>query len=76
MNRRAWHATLHGVTRVGHDFATKQPPPLERSSLQIQSQSEVLVVRTSPWNWDTIQPISNHSLLCKCTETELARVAI
>ena len=24
MDRGAWWATLHGVTRVGHDFVTKQ----------------------------------------------------
>ena len=22
-----WRATVHGVTRVGHDLATKSPPP-------------------------------------------------
>ena len=27
MVRRAWRATVHGVTRVGHDLATKLPPP-------------------------------------------------
>ena len=26
MERGAW-ATVHGVTRVGHDLATQQPPP-------------------------------------------------
>ena len=25
MDRRAWKATVHGVTRVGHDLATKPP---------------------------------------------------
>ena len=29
MNRRAWRATVHGVTRVGHDLATKPPPPTD-----------------------------------------------
>ena len=24
---KAWQATIHGVTRVGHDWATKPPPP-------------------------------------------------
>ena len=23
----AWRATVHGVSRVGHDLATKPPPP-------------------------------------------------
>ena len=27
MDRGAWRATVHGVTRVGHDLATKPPPP-------------------------------------------------
>ena len=27
MDRGAWQATVHGVTRVGHDLATKPPPP-------------------------------------------------
>ena len=27
MERRAWQATVHGVTRVRHDLATKPPPP-------------------------------------------------
>jgi len=26
MDREAWQATVHGVTRVGHDLATKPPP--------------------------------------------------
>ena len=30
MDRGAWWATVHGVTRVGHDLATK-PPPWVRS---------------------------------------------
>ena len=28
MNRGAWQATIHGVTRVGHDLATKPQTPL------------------------------------------------
>ena len=27
MDRRAWQATVHGITRVAHDLATKPPPP-------------------------------------------------
>ena len=27
MDRGAWRATVHGVTRVGHDFVTRSPPP-------------------------------------------------
>ena len=27
MDRGAWQAAVHGVARVGHDLATKPPPP-------------------------------------------------
>ena len=27
MDRGVWRATVHGVTRVRHDLATKPPPP-------------------------------------------------
>ena len=27
MDTGAWQATVHGVPRVGHDLATKPPPP-------------------------------------------------
>ena len=27
MHRGAWQATVHGVTRVGHNLVTKPPPP-------------------------------------------------
>ena len=27
MDRGVWQATVYGVTRVGHDLATKAPPP-------------------------------------------------
>ena len=28
MHRGAWQATVHWVARVGHDLATKPPPPI------------------------------------------------
>ena len=27
MDRGGWRATVHGIARVGHDLATKPPPP-------------------------------------------------
>ena len=27
MGRGTWHATVHGIARVGHNLATKLPPP-------------------------------------------------
>ena len=29
MDRGAWQATVHGVTRVGHDLVTKPPSRIE-----------------------------------------------
>ena len=29
-DRGVWQATVHGATRVGHDLATKQPPPPDK----------------------------------------------
>ena len=33
MDREAWETTVHGATRVGHDLATKPPPPIRESHL-------------------------------------------
>ena len=50
MNRGAWLATVHGVTRVGHELATKPPPPStpfrnshERSPPKVRVSSPVMV---------------------------------
>ena len=42
MDREAWRATVHGVTRVRHDLATKPPPPhfsygRNRSAMSLQA---------------------------------------
>ena len=29
MDGEAWRATVHGVTRVGHDLVTQPPPPVK-----------------------------------------------
>ena len=31
-DREAWQATVHAVARVGHDLATKPPPPFTRGN--------------------------------------------
>ena len=36
MDRGAWQATVHGVARVGHDLATKPPPPPDLRSITYQ----------------------------------------
>ena len=33
MDRGAWWAAIHGVTRVGHDLATSPPPPKRNYNL-------------------------------------------
>ena len=35
MNRGTWQAIVHGVTRVGHDLATKPPPVGKRASFPL-----------------------------------------
>ena len=32
MDKGAWQAAVHGVARVGHDLATKPPPPPNKSN--------------------------------------------
>ena len=34
MDRGAWQAIVHGVARVGHNLATKPPPPLPKLGLR------------------------------------------
>ena len=49
MDRGAWWATVHRVTRVGHDLATKPPPPdilLERNIANTQKCTDS--VSTTP----------------------------
>ena len=36
-DRGAWQATVHGIARVGHDLATKLPPPSFRLVLIVTS---------------------------------------
>ena len=31
MDRGAWQARVRGIPRVGHDLATKPPPPLKEN---------------------------------------------
>ena len=32
MDRGVWEATVHGLARVGHDLATKPPPPFNHQT--------------------------------------------
>ena len=33
MDREAWKAIVHEAARVGHDLATKPPPPIHESHI-------------------------------------------
>ena len=48
MDRGAWQATVHGVTRVGHDLGTKPPPSqaILQKSVRISLLSSFLKMTT------------------------------
>ena len=35
MDRGAWQAIVHGVTRVRHNLATKPPPPVDTAYISL-----------------------------------------
>ena len=45
MDRGAWWATVHGVTKAGHDLATKPPLPPQGTRTKSGSQQ--------PWKEET-----------------------
>ena len=40
LDRGAWQATVHGITRLGHDLATK-PPPEKKVLVLINIQAKM-----------------------------------
>ena len=40
MDRGAWEATVHGVTRVGHNLATKSSPPTMMTKQVLKDYTE------------------------------------
>ena len=68
MDRGAWRATVHGVERVGHDLATKLPPPLCISSCKVMTGSRDLPFSSmkSIWAREIVNDIvkSNHRPRC------------
>ena len=55
MDRGAWQATVHGVTKVGHDLVSKPPPmhhgywPSVQFNQCLSKPSIYLDLRVSPW---------------------------
>ena len=47
--RGVWRARVHGVARVGHDLATKPPPPASQAAVRfiISSSVNTLICRTA-----------------------------
>ena len=56
MDRGAWQATVHGVTRVRHDLATKPPPPAEVGNL-ISSSSSYSKSSLNIWKFTVHVPL-------------------
>ena len=41
MDKGAWQATVHGVTRVGHDLVTKPPMCFDNSEVQQEKNKSI-----------------------------------
>ena len=51
MERGAWQAIVHGVTRVRHDLATKPPPPkLSCKSLSMVIEKDKVTTQVKKWS--------------------------
>ena len=56
LDRGAWQATVHGVTRLGHDLATKPPLPMKTTGLR--ASQVVLMVKNLPASVEDIRDVS------------------
>jgi len=47
----AWRATVHGITRIGHDLATKPPPPQvkPRKAKALEKKGLLCCLLTRKW---------------------------
>ena len=43
MNRGAWQATVHGVTRVRHYLAPKPPPPPPPQPWRVKAEADLFL---------------------------------
>ena len=56
LDRGAWQATVHGVTRLRHDLATKPPPPMK--TIGLWACKVVLMVKNLPASVEDIRDMS------------------
>ena len=56
LDRGAWQATVHGVTRLGHDLATKPPPPMK--TIGLWASQMVLMAKNLPASVEDIRDMS------------------
>ena len=67
MDRGAWQATVHGVARVGHDLATKPPPP-SYCIFSVLLTLALLYHFTPPFRMTTIRNSTNSKCWRGCGE--------
>ena len=76
MDRGAWPATVHGVTRVGHDLATKPPPPRQEARMGLFHQpvdSQHLEQVTNKCSFTQPQILAQHLLTHQGTDSSTCR---
>ena len=49
MDRGVWWATVHGVTRVGHDLATEPPPSYIKVNFEVAQTVKHLPTMQETW---------------------------
>jgi len=73
INRGAWQAAVHGVTRVGHDLATKPPPPpVILHSCRMLKESDLLPLTSTQYCFSLTLvsgPVYNEFGSCHSTVT-------
>ena len=72
MDRGAWQATAHGVTRVGHNLTTKPPPPLVRTTRRLQGFCSVGKMCVLSWVSQSVSSIIQ-SCQTLCDPTDCSR---
>ena len=76
MDGGAWQATVHGVTRIGHDLATKPPPLFTLASPQKKYLGIYLTKYVQDLYDEKYKTLMNkikelnkwREILCPCTE--------